>query len=586
MSDGTDLAVFYFIPTLNGAEATEALPVILLYTRYRQVWEEGGDVVSIVDHLPLAQDLMRHGYVMAIVNARGSGSSFGTRNGEFPAEETADSYEIIEWLAAQRWSDGNVGMWGRSYSGITGYHAATQAPPHLRAVFAEMATPMLYDFVYPGGVYRKSFVQEWSRIVSDMDTARGLLPARVESDLDGTLRDAAVAGHAGNFYPFPASNAMKFRNSSRKTHLGGRWSWDIASSIHGVGAIKEAGIPIYHLIGWYDQFATQQSLMYENLKSTPQKMTIGPWGHQGGLGSEVHVAEVLRWFDYWLKGIDNGIMQESPVHYYLMRGSNTVPDTGSLVSRDEVDAEDGRRWKATKKWPPRKAKVRKYFLTGGSSGTVASMNDGRLATKKARRKKARDDYTVDYSSSMGSYSRWMEGHSAYRPDGTRFYDERTPEDQRALTYISAQFAKSMAIVGYPVVHLWASSTHNDGDFFVYLEEIEADGSAHYVTEGMLRASHRALSEAPWNNLGLPFHRSFKKDRIKKFPAEPVELVFDLLGTATLIDQGHRVRVTVAGADTPHHALYPNQNQANAPTITLFREREHGSYVELPMMRAK
>jgi len=584
MPDGVDLAAFYFIPTLNGAEASAALPVILIYTRYLRVWEEGGEVVSFLDDRPFVQDLVQSGYVLAIVNARGSGASFGIRHNEFSAEETADSHEVIEWLAAQEWSDGNVGMWGGSYSGMTAYQAATQAPPHLKAVFSEKAGPVVYDFIYPGGVYRKDFIQVWSNLVERMDTGRAGLPARVDSDPDGILRDAAVAEHADNFWPYPTASNTKYRNSSAKSPLGVRWSWDMASSIHGVGAIKEASIPIYHLLGWYDQYATQQALMYENLKPGPQKMTIGPWTHSGGTADDVHDAELRRWFDFWLKGIDNGIMKEKPVHYYLMRGSNNIPDNGWSVSQDEVDAEDGRLWKATKKWPLKKAKTKKYFLTGGSSGTVASANDGRLATKKVRKKKARDEYTVDFTSNMGSYSRWMTGYGVEREDGTTFFDERTAEDEKALTYTSAPFAKNMAVIGYPIVHLWVTSTHKDGDFFVYLEEIDGEGNAHYITEGMLRASHRALAEAPWDNFGLPFHPSTKRARLKKFPAEPVELVFDLLGTATVIDEGHRLRVTIAGADTPHHDRYPKGG--SAPTITIFRNREYGSYVELPMMKVK
>jgi putative CocE/NonD family hydrolase len=586
MPDGVDLAAFYFIPSLAGEETSEPLPVILIYTRYLQVWEENGEIVTFVDDQPFIQDIVRHGYVLAIVNARGSGSSFGVRHNEHSAEEAADAHEVVEWLAAQEWCDGNVGMWGRSYSGMSGYKAATQAPPHLKAVIAEMAGPVLYDFIYPGGVYRKDFVQVWSAIVEEMDTGRGRLAARVESDPDGTRRDAAVAEHVDNFWPMPLANRVKYRNSSARSPLGVHWSWKMASSIYGAGAIRGAGIPIYHLLGWYDQYATQQAFMYENLKPGPQKMTIGPWTHSGGLADVVHVAEFMRWFDYWLKGIDNGIMREKPVHYYLMRGSNTVPDSGMSVSQDEVDAEDGRRWKATKKWPPKKAKKKRYFLSGSRSGTVTSVNDGWLTTKKVRKKKASDEYSVDFSASMGSYSRWMTGYGVERddPPGTTFFDERTSEDEKALTYTSAPFSRDMAIVGYPVVHLWVTSNRKDGDFFVYLEEIDANGNAHYITEGMLRASHRALAEPPWKNFGLPFHPSTKKARLKKYPAKPVELVFDLLGTATVIDEGHRLRVTITGADTPHHDRYPKGG--SAPTINVFRDREYGSFIELPMMKAR
>jgi putative CocE/NonD family hydrolase len=483
MLDGVMLAVNYFLPTRGGQEASEPLPVILVYTRYLRAWEEGDRIVTVIDQYPFLQELLRHGYALAVVNARGTGASFGIRNGVFSAAETADSYEIVEWLAAQEWCDGHVGMWGRSYSGMTSYHAATQAPPHLDAIFAEMAGPIVYDLIYQGGTYKSDFIKEWSHLVKRMD--RGILapPARVDSDPDGTMRNSAVAEHADNFWPHLMAKKAKYRDWSTIRRNGATWSWDMASSIHGAGQIKDAGVPVYHLLGWYDMYATQQAIMYENLKSGRQRMTIGPWTHSGGFGGQIHGAEVRRWFDYWLKGINNGILREKPIHYYLMFGNNSVPQSpGRYVSQDEDEAEDGSLWLATKRWPPR-VKTKKYFFRSGPSDTVDSANDGRLLTAKPGAAQASDPYKVDYSSSVGSFSRWMDGYGAERndPPGTTFFDERTSEDEKALTYTSDPLAQEQAIVGYPIVHLWVTSTHNDEDFFVYLEEVDAQGNAHLIT---------------------------------------------------------------------------------------------------------
>jgi hypothetical protein len=136
-----------------------------------------------------------------------------------------------------------------------------------------------------------------------------------------------------------------------------------------------------------------------------------------------------------------------------------------------------------------------------------------------------------------------------------------------------------------VAHVWASSTHEDGDLFVYLEEVDAEGRAHYVTEGALRASYRALAPAPWNNLGLPFHPSRKKDLLS-LGGEPVEWVFDLLATALDFDKGHRIRVTVVGADAADFALYPDRRGRDAPTLSIHRDRSHSSYIELPVARSR
>ncbi|MDH3746328.1 MAG: CocE/NonD family hydrolase, partial [Acidobacteriota bacterium] len=315
-----------------------------------------------------------------------------------------------------------------------------------------------------------------------------------------------------------------------------------------------------------------------------QRLTIGPWTHTVGFSTEFHLAEMLRWFDYYLKDIDNGIADEAPIHYYVMLGNNTVPESsGQFMSRDEQDAENPDHWIAASNWPPRVADST-YYLSAGRSGTVESVNDGKLLTRKPKKKKGSDDHRVDFTSRMGSFSRWMDGYGEERADrpGTTFFDERTAEDQKALTYTSPPLASDLVILGYPVVHLWVTSTAKDGDFFVYLEEVDAEGRAHYVTEGVLRASFRALEKPTWKNFALPFHRCFKKDRAKKLPKTPVELVFDLMGTAILIDEGHRIRITVAGADHENFALYPKPKKGR-PTITLHRNREHRSSIELPVV---
>jgi len=193
-----------------------------------------------------------------------------------------------------------------------------------------------------------------------------------------------------------------------------------------------------------------------------------------------------------------------------------------------------------------------------------------------------DSYTVDYTSAMGSFSRWMNGHGSRRQDrpGTTFFDERSAENAKALTYTTEPMAEAMTIVGYPVLRLRVTSTHDDGDFFVYLEEVDAAGGSHYVTEGALRASYRAVGEAPWEDFGLPFHRGNAED-LEALTDEPAELLIDLMGTAVMIDAGHRLRLTIAGADAANHALYPDPEGVDTPTVTIHRGGESASWLEVP-----
>jgi putative CocE/NonD family hydrolase len=588
MSDGIQIALDYFLPTANGDEASEPLPVILHYTRYIRATEVGDIVITQVDGDPVLQNMLAHGYAVAVADARGTGASYGVHNGAFSAEETADSYEIIEWLANQAWCDGHVGMHGRSYPGMTQYHAATQAPAYLDAIFPEMAGPIVYDFIYRGGTYKSDFINVWGYATSLMDQGLAGLPAPVDIDTTGSMRDEAITQHSDNLWATAFGHLAKYRNWSTTLDNGGYWSWDMISTINSIDEIDEAGIAVYHLVGWYDIYTTQQPTLYANLSSTPQKMMIGPWVHSGGYGGEVHRNEFLRWYDYWLKGVENGIMKEKPIHYYIMTGNHTLPEeTGELVSEDEVNAEDGTRWQATKRWPPRPNMRKNYYFASGPSGTVDSFNDGRLVRRKTKAKQGQDEYTVDYTSISSTFTRWMNGYGARRPDpvGTTFFDERTFEDEKALTYTSAPMKKDLVVVGYPVVHLWVSSTHTDGDFLVYLEEVDDQGNSHYITEGALRASYRALGTAPWDNFGLPFHRCQEED-LAELPDEPVELVFDLMGTSIVIDAGHRIRVTVACADALNYALYPDPDGEDAPTITLYRNRNYPSFIELPVKHGR
>ena len=579
--DGTRIALDYFLPTDQGVEASGPLPTILMYTRYIRAWENGGTVSGWLTRGETLQRLLRHGYAVVIADARGTGASFGVHNLAFSAEETADSYEIVEWIAGQSWCDGHVGMYGRSYMGTTAYLATTQAPPHLDAVFAEMAGTAYFDFVHGGGVYKSDFIGVWGPKTRAMDKGQDRTPARVDEDTDGSLRRAAIAGHARNLWVHKFAPKGKLRDWSMRRR-GATWSWDMISALARTAEINASGIPVYHLAGWLDMYPTQQALLYANL-TVPQRIAIGPWSHEGGLTDQLQAIEAHRWFDHWLKGVDNGVAREKPVRYFVMRGNNTVPaDPGRLTSQDDIDAEDGRRWHATKQWPPR-ATRKSYYLAAGPSGTVSSTNDGLLVTRRPRDVAGRDDYRVDYTSSTGSFNRWVAGYTSDRDDlpGTSFFDERTPEDRKALTYTSAPMTKDLVIVGHPIVHLWVTSTHRDGDLFVYLEEVDSEGTAHYVTERALRASYRATGDAPWDSLGLPFHPSLRRN-LADLPNEPAELVLDLIATAIVIDRGHRIRVTIAGADAANYASYPDVRGRDAPRISIHRNAAHLSRVELPV----
>jgi hypothetical protein len=155
-------------------------------------------------------------------------------------------------------------------------------------------------------------------------------------------------------------------------------------------------------------------------------------------------------------------------------------------------------------------------------------------------------------------------------------------DRKGLTYTTIPLKQATEVTGHPVIHLWITSSEDDGDFFAYLEEVDKEGSSHYISEGMLRASHRKLHLAPFDNLGLPYHRSFQED-IEKLPAEPAELVFDLLPISKMFSAGNRIRITITCADKDNAST---PVKMPAPTVRLYRNTSFTSYVDLPIVQTK
>lgn len=538
--DGTRLAVDIFRPTLKGKVAEEKLPVVWTHHRYQRAQAEKGKVYTILDSYDWLPEVVRHGYVVAAVDVRGSGASFGTFTGMFNLKETQDAYDITEWLAAQAWSNGNVGMYGGSYLGITQYMAAGQKPPHLKAIFPEVAVMDLYALLWHGGIFHGPFIEFWSKLVRQLDVDKPALP--VDEDKDGSLLAAAIREHRANRDAAQLYAALPFRDSVDPQT--GVQVWRDWTPITYRSQIRESKVAIYHLAGWYDRYVRDQTILFRNLDN-PQKLTIGPWTHtETDLGS---ADEHLRWWDRWLKGIDNGVMDDAPVHYYVM------------------GAPKAKAWRSAKAWPlPNERRTAYWFGPRRSLGTVAPKDKG-------RGDKGLDEMTVDYSAAVSPDPRWSL---------ERKFPELSAHDAKGLTYTTPPLAAAVEVTGHPVVHLWASSSAPDADLFVYLEEVDGKGASRYVTEGMLRASDRATADPGYDTAGLPYHRGNRADRADLAPGRPVELVFDLYPTSTLFAAGHRIRVTVTGADKAN-AVTPQRNPR--PRITLYREKGKPSYVELPVI---
>jgi len=322
--------------------------------------------------------------------------------------------------------------------------------------------------------------------------------------------------------------------------------------------INRSGTPVYLIDGWYDLYARDDFLIYANL-TVPKRLMVRPTDHSGieSNGDDIDFgAEAHRWFDYWLKGIDNGIMDEAPIHYYMQ------------------NVEEANAWKSTYTWPIEDQHPTRYYFGPGEEGEKASINNGSLQLALPTQSSAVDPYTVDYSTTSGKQPRWTGLAVPHK------YPNMRLNDAKALTYTTLPLETPLDIVGHPIAHIWLGTNAPDLDLVLYLEEVDAQGNSTYVSQGNLRASHRLLGLAPFNSLGLPWHNHFQSE-LQPIPSdEPIELVFDLLPTAYRFQTGNRLRVTVAFADSDS---FHTPQLDPAPLVSVSRDAVNASFVEMPIL---
>ena len=552
MRDGVKIAVDIVRPALDGKPVEEPLPLVWTHSRYHRGLEVGGKYYSWATTV---KTLIRHGYIAASVDARGCGASFGRYEGTFSPAESRDAYELTEWFAAQPWCDGNIGMYGTSYLGITQFMAASQAPPHLKAIFPNMALFDIYNIMYPGGVFRFDFVETWGSITRELDISTVALP--VEKDIKGKMRDEAIKDHLDNWDIKLESRRLKFRDGD--FYKNGFFRHNPSENLD---SINKSGIAVYQWNGWFDVFTRSACQWYANL-DVPNKLTIGPWAHgsfdKTKRAERRHLTSIeqLRWFDYWLKGIDNGIMNEPKINYALM------------IEPDKWE------WRSANTWPLPNEKRVNYYFNKGPSQSVQSVNDGLLSTRKSSNNEGIDKYSIDYSTTTGTSTRWDNGCGFPMK-----YPDMTENDRKGLTYTTPVLNEDIIIIGHPVITLYIMLTANDGDFYAFLEEIDEKGFSHYITEGVLRASHRSLSKAPYKNLGLPYHSHFREDFKLLDKNEPAALVFDLHPTSVVFNAGHRIRVTITCADKDNAEV--RYCDRPTPVVSLYRNSKYPSCISLPV----
>ena len=499
MRDGVKLATDIYLPAGQGP-----WPVVLMRTPYNKgsmgaqhkIWTSSG-------------------YAYVVQDCRGRFSSEGKY---LPfMNDHLDGYDTVEWAAQQKWANGKVGMIGASAMGITANQASIMAPPHLVAMYVQVAPASAYQqAVYTGGVFRKEMNEQWLKGQQALDA------------LDMTFKH--------------------YQNDGYLNIREGRLHWE------------KVQVPVYNVGGWYDIFSQGNIDNFVGLQTHGggpalgnQKLMMGPWAH--GKVEEVNYPnavldqkEAPRWFDYWLKGASNGIMEEPPVKYYIM-GDTTDPKA------------PGNEWRTAVAWPV-PSKPTSFFFHP----------HGRLSEAIVNEAKSNSAYQFDPKNPVPTIG------------GQLLFGKKGPMDQRPigerkdiLKFVTAPLESPVEITGRVIVELWAESDCPDTDWMAKLVDIYPDGTERLVLDSALRARFRE---------GFDHEVFMKKGEVYKFKV-------DLWSTSLVFNKNHRIAVHITSSNDPRFDPNPNtgkpmraDSETRAATNTIHHSRTYPSRILLPIVKRR
>ncbi len=445
LPDGVRLSAKIWLP--DGAER-KPVPAILEYLPYRH--QDGTAPRDALAHPWFA----KHGYACVRVDLRGSGNSEGVLKGEYLKQEQDDALEVIDWIAHQPWCSGQVGMIGISWGGFNGLQVAARRPRPLKAVISICSTDDRYadDIHFMGGALLCDKIA-WSTFMFSLNTTP----------------------------PDPQLHGENWESIWRqRLEESGLWLEDWLQHQHRDGFYKHGSIcenfddiqcPVYAVGGWADGYTNAVFRLLANLKS-PCKGLIGPWAHKyphfATPGPAIgFLQECLRWWDRWLKGVENGIMDEPRLRCWM---EDSVAPSTRHSSRPG-------RWVAENGWPSPNISSLQLHLNGDGLSTEPAA-EGELCISSPE--------TVGQAAGV-----WC----CYGSDPDQ------PDDQRieaggSLVLETGPLESGLEFLGAPVVHLDASCNRHNGIVAVCLNEVFPNGQSTRISYGILNLAHRHSHEFP------------------------------------------------------------------------------------------
>ncbi len=518
--DGVTLRADIYRPAVE-----ETFPVILLRTPYDKelvpsAASQGLNVLRTAEA----------GYAVVVQDCRGRFAS----EGEFRAivQEDLDGEDTVAWVAVQPWSNGRVGLFGQSYLGTTAWRAASQTPAAVYAMATPVTPASFYgDLAGQGGATQLGGTLFWNTIVS--------LNTRMRKGLDMLPLSQATADWQALYEQLPLKEQAHLKDVSPQffTWLEHPEYDDFWRSISLTEAYEQITVPNLQHAGWFDIFLAGNLAHYKGMKerggsSTArqhQRLVIGPWVHPmtadyperefGAAGSYASInpqGNHLRWFDYWLKGIDTGISQEKPVKLFVM---------GHDQWREEDD------------WPLPDMLLKPFYLHSDGKANTA-LGDGTLSLEQPTHE-AEDIFLYDPRNPVPTLG------------GTNFLPwpfNSGPRDQRqiemradVLCYSTPVLQEELEVTGPLSLVLYVASSAPDTDFTAKLVDVYPDGRALILADGILRMRYRES----------------KQKQKMMIPGQIYNIEIDLVATSNVFLPGHRIRLEVSSSNFPKFSRNSN-----------------------------
>ncbi len=576
MRDGINLSANIWRPAAAGR-----FPVVYMHTSY-----DKSAANMIIER---AKYYVPRGYVFVAIDARGRHDSDGVayfywhqnwREGKF---EGQDVHDCLTWLGEQPWSTGKTGMTGPSGLGYYQWMGASLGNPYLTTIVPYVSPDDAYENVFPNGAFQLSNSMHILAVLGGSRTNSFSLETtwdwgKLVQHLPLRTMDEAMLGKSvqvwQDFMDHPDNDYYWRLGVGDRTRAGEM----------GPGRYPQVKVPTLSIAGWYDQVQQATINGYLGMRRYgPEELrdkhhlVAGPWRHSIGervvgdldfgpgaggdcLPAELHFRPYWlkpvehRWFDYWLQGLDNGMMDESPVHIFRM-GENA--------------------WRAEDEWPLSRARELKYYLH--SSGHANSrFGDGTLSPEPPAAERT-DTFVYDPEDPVPSYGGIEPWQGFGIPDSDGPRDQRVVNGRNdVLVYRSEPRQEDLEVTGRILCRLYAASTARDTDFNAKLVDVYPDGYAQILREGILRARYR---------------NSFKKQELLR-PGKVYEYIIDLWSVSHVFKKGHQLQVEISSSNFPKYDRNPNtgnrfgeDTELQKATQTIYHDSRYPSSLVLPVVQS-